>query len=112
MSLIQTVCCLFACQRAAVVRWTMAAVNICVSLAMTDTSTVSASRALDCALTDAPAKVGYLKLMRLFSEIGGATLEGAGSGRSCQNISKCILYLWKLLSCGGQFFLHISTHSL
>ena len=39
--------------------------------------------------------------MRLFSEIGGATLEGAGSGRSCQNISKCILYLGKLLSCGG-----------
>ena len=36
------------------------------------------------------------------------------SGRSCQNISKCILYAWKLLLCGGfcdKFFctlLHIA----
>ena len=32
------------------------------------------------------------------------------SGRSCQNISKCILYAWKLLLCGGFCvkFLHIA----
>jgi len=40
--------------------------------------------------------------MRLFSEIGDATLEGAGSkhGRSCQYVSKNILNAWKLLLCG------------
>ena len=43
--------------------------------------------------------------MRLFGEIGGATLEGAGSlnlsGRGCQDTSKNILRAWKLLLCGG-----------
>ena len=42
--------------------------------------------------------------MRLFGEIGGVTLEGAGSnlsGRGCQDISKNILSAWKLLLCDG-----------
>ena len=60
-------------------------------------------------------RVGGVNTMRLFSEIGGATLEGAGSERGCQFISKNILNAWNHCSvtdfaCAANF-LHIAIHS-